>query len=190
MAHGDLIVFAGGMCSGKSDRLIGKLERELIGRRKVMVFKPAIDTRTGPTYVASRAGRRISAYTVAKASEMLDLVAEAEFVGIDETQFFDETLVSVVETLIGRGIHVVVAGLDMDFRGEPFDHVAKLMATADKVVKLSAVCIRCGKKAHHSQRLINGEPAPYDAPRIAVGGEELYEARCRDCFVMKRPEKS
>lgn len=184
MPHGILTVITGCMSCGKSEELIRRLRRAVIAKQKVAVFKPAMDTRTDESTVASRDGRTFRATAVAKPDEILALAAGVAVVGIDEAQFFDESIVGVCQRLIARdGVRVIAVGLDTDFRGEPFETVARLLAVADEAVKLTAICVRCGSPhARHSQRLIDGRPAPYAAPRIMVGGDELYEPRCRDCF--------
>ncbi len=189
MSHGTLTVVTGCMSCGKSEELIRRLRRAVIAKQPVAVFKPALDTRTDAVTVASRDGRSFQARAVARPTEILEAAEGMAVIGIDEAQFFEEPLVDVCQKIIARnGTRVIAAGLDTDFRGEPFETVARLLAVADEVVKLTAICVRCGSQyARHSQRLIAGRPAPYDAPRIMVGGDELYEPRCRDCFEINKP---
>lgn len=184
---GRLEVIVGCMSSGKSEAFIGRIKRVRYEKRKAVVFKPSRDVRTDEKTVASRDGRTHDAVSVASSSDILakhlSLVESSDVIGIDEAQFFDtdQELIAVVNTLIETGKRVIVAGLDTDFRGEPFEIVGRLMAIADSVSKLKAVCTECGRNAVRSQRLIDGKPAPYDAPRIQVGGDEQYQPRCRNC---------
>ena len=180
---GTLHVVCGCMSSGKSSELARLLRRATIAKIPVFAFKPATDTRDGME-VRSRDGQTHEARAVSRAADALAVVPleGPGLVGFDEAQFFDEGLVAVVDALLRRGHEVVCAGLDTDFRGEPFGVMPQLLARADDVKKLSAVCVRCGdRQATRSQRLINGLPAPYGAPTILVGGEDAYEARCRSC---------
>lgn len=185
MAKGRLEVFFGPMSSGKSRALVERLR--FITPSQVVVFKPLIDTRPASDSIVSRDGVSRAAISVAKAAHFGDHVRKSHrVVGIDEVQFFEDDLVAAVRSLIDSGLTVAVAGLDTDFRGEPFEAVAKLIAISDRAEKFYATCVRCGAQAIRSQRLIGGAPAPYDAPRIQVGGDEMYEARCRDCHVVPR----
>ncbi len=184
---GSLDVIAGCMSSGKSEELIRRLRRATIARLPVVVFNSMIDTRTPPMKVQSKDGREIDAITVKDSGEILQHVQETHrVVGIEEAQFFDPAIVDVVQALVHGGKQVIVAGLDTDFRGEPFPVMAQLLAVADHVSKLSAVCVKCGAAATRTQRLIRMQPAPYDAPIILVGGDEFYEARCRGCHDVPR----
>ncbi|MEW9125104.1 MAG: thymidine kinase [Thermotaleaceae bacterium] len=178
--HGCIEVIAGPMYSGKSEELIRRLKRAEIARQNVMVFKPLIDDRYCAENVVSHSGIRLKAHRIGKASEILTyLEKDTQVIGIDEVQFFDEYVVEIARELADKGLRVIVAGLDMDFRGEPFGPTPKLMAVAEFVDKLSAICMVCGDPAHRTQRLINGYPASYDDPTILVGATESYEARCR-----------
>lgn len=171
------------MSSGKSSELTRLLRRATFAKIPVFAFKPIVDTRDG-IEVRSRDGQTHAAVAIGRAHEVLALVPMESpgLVGFDESQFFDENIVGVIEALLSRGYEVVCAGLDTDFRGEPFGAMPALLAHADEVTKLTAVCVRCGDlNATRSQRLVNGQPAPYDAPTVLVGGEECYEARCRSC---------
>jgi thymidine kinase len=167
---------------------------EFIAPRYVRLFKPRLDTRaadaSGPK-VSSRANKSSPAIEVGSAREIPALVSDQHHVvGIDEVQFFDDGIVPVVNELIDRGALVVAAGLETDFLGEPFDQVARLMALSDHLERFYAKCVCCGAKATRNQRLLNGAPAPRDAPRIQVGGDELYEARCRTCHVVPPAESA
>lgn len=178
--HGCIEVIVGPMYSGKSEELIRRLKRAEIARQNVLVFKPVIDNRYCVENVVSHSGVRFKAHRIDKASDILTYIEEdTQVVGIDEVQFFEEKVVEIARTLADRGLRVIAAGLDMDFRGEPFGPTPKLMAIAEFVDKLTAICMICGDPAHRTQRLINGSPASYDDPTILVGATESYEARCR-----------
>ena len=177
---GSLTVIAGSMFSGKTEELIRRARRALYARRSVQVFKHALDTRSEVTKIRSHNGVLHEAAAVSSAGELLGRVEGAtDVVAVEEAQFFDEGIVDACRTLADSGHEVIVAGLDMDFRGEPFGPMPTLLAEADEVVKLRAICVRCGRDASRSQRLINGQPAPASAPTILVGARESYEARCR-----------
>ncbi len=178
--HGSIEVICGSMFSGKTDELIRRLVRATIAKQKVQVFKPAIDIRYAVEKVASHTGSTFDAIPVQKAAEIRSrLDADTTVVGIDEAQFFDAEVVRVAQELAAHGIRVLVAGLDTDFRGEPFGSMPILMAEAEHVSKLHAICMTCGDDASRTQRLVNGKPARYDDPVVIVGASELYEARCR-----------
>lgn len=179
-------VIVGPMFSGKSEELIRRVTRALIARQAVQVFKPAIDDRFDRLAVASHAGRTLEAQPVADVTELDATVKdETQVVAIDEAQFFDDRLVDVVARLADTGKRVIIAGLDLDFRGEPFGPMPGLLARAEVVEKLSAIC-RCGRAATRTQRLIHGAPAHYDDPIVLVGAAESYEPRCRECHVVHR----
>jgi thymidine kinase len=170
------------MFSGKTEELIRRVRRATIAKQKVQVFKPSLDTRYARGKVSSHDGADLHATALSEAADILkNLDADTEVVAIDEAQFFDWAIAGVCDDLAGRGLRVIVAGLDMDFRGEPFGPMPVLMAQAERVDKLQAICQQCGAPASRTQRLINGEPAAYDDPVILVGAEEVYEARCRVC---------
>jgi thymidine kinase len=174
-------VICGSMFSGKTEELIRRVRRAQIARQKVQVFKPAIDDRYGVEKITSHNGMHAEAIPVAEAMHILDLVdSETTVVAIDEVQFFGWQIVSVVNQLADRGLRVIVSGLDMDFRGEPFGPMPLLMAEAEQVDKLHAICMVCGQAATRTQRLIDGQPALYSDPVILVGAREVYEARCRE----------
>jgi len=177
---GLLEVITGSMFCGKTDELIRRLRRASIARQKVQVFKPKIDVRYSEQRVTSHAGTDYQATPIAHSYEIQScLDADTTVVGIDEAQFFDDGLVAVVQELADRGVRVIVAGLDTDFRGEPFGPMPVLMAKAERVDKLNAICMVCGEAASRTQRLVNGKPARYDDPVVIVGAAEMYEARCR-----------
>lgn len=177
---GTLEVVCGSMFCGKTEELIRRLRRAEIARQKVQVFKPAIDNRYAEEKVTSHAGMAFDALPVSDASDILKYLApDTTVVGIDEAQFMSAEIMQVVDELVERGIRVIVAGLDMDFRGEPFGMMPFLMAKAERVEKLRAICMVCGESASRTQRLVNDKPARYDDPVVIVGASEMYEARCR-----------
>jgi thymidine kinase len=178
--NGSIEVVCGSMFSGKTDELIRRMRRAVIARQKVQVFKPAIDVRYAVEKVTSHAGADFDAIPVEQAAGIFDkLDADTTVVGVDEAQFFDDGIIAVTRELAGRGIRVLVAGLDLDFRGEPFGPMPVLMAEAEHVDKLQAICMVCGDSASRTQRLVNGKPARYNDPVVIVGASEMYEARCR-----------
>jgi len=179
--HGSIEVICGSMFSGKTDELIRRLVRATIAKQKVQVFKPAIDVRYAVEKVTSHAGSDYDAIPVQKAAEIREKIEpDTTVVGIDEAQFFDPEVVQVAQELATRGIRVLVAGLDTDFRGEPFGPMPVLMSMAEHVDKLHAICMVCGDDASRTQRLVNGRPARVDDPVVIVGASEMYEARCRE----------
>ena len=173
----------GSMFSGKTEELLRRIRRAEIARKKVQLFKPTIDNRYGLVRVASHDGiGREDAVVVCNAEDILRrLEPDTEVVAVDEIQFFDEAIADVCDHLADRGLRVIAAGLDQDFRGEPFGPMPLLLARAERVDKLHAICVTCGASASRTQRLIDGRPARYDDPVILVGGSESYEARCRNC---------
>ena len=180
--HGWIEVICGSMFSGKTEELIRRTRRAQIARQKVQVFKPRLDDRYQFERVASHTGMHLDAIVVGGAREIPQLVApDTTVVVIDEGQFFDWTIADVCDFLADNGRRVIIAGLDLDFRGEPFGPMPLLMAQAERVDKLQAICVVCGAPASRTQRLINGQPASYDDPVIMVGADEVYEARCRHC---------
>ncbi|RAK09831.1 thymidine kinase [Halanaerobium saccharolyticum] len=183
---GWLEVITGPMYCGKSEELIRRLRRVKIAKQKVKVFKPVLDDRYSKKDVVSHSGNSIEAVPVDHPEEILERIdAAVDVVGIDEAQFFHEDLVEICENLADRGIRVILAGLDRDFRNQPFGPMPELMARAEYVDKLHAICIQCGEPASRTQRLIDGEPAAADDPVILVGASEVYEARCRSCHAIK-----
>ncbi len=185
--HGWIEVICGSMFSGKTEELIRRVRRAQIARQKVQVFKPRLDDRYQVKKVASHTGMHLDAIVVGGARDIPELVhPDTDVVVIDEGQFFDWTIADVCSHLADSGRRVIIAGLDMDFRGEPFGPMPLLMAQAEKMDKLQAICVVCGAPASRSQRLINGRPAFYDDPIIMVGADEVYEARCRHCHQVPR----
>jgi thymidine kinase len=178
---GSIEVITGSMFCGKTDELIRRLRRATIARQKVQVFKPAIDNRYGLEKVTSHAGSEYAAQPVANARAILQHWEPATtVVGIDEAQFFDSAIIPLARQLASQGVRVIVAGLDTDFRGEPFGPMPELMAEGDVLDKLHAICMVCGGLASRTQRLVDGKPANYHDPVVIVGAAEMYEARCRE----------
>jgi len=174
------------MFCGKTEELIRRVRRARIARQKVQVFKPAIDTRYASQEVTSHNGLQVEAMPVEGVAQVRALVEpDTTVVALDEVQFFEDDVVDLCEELADQGMRVIVAGLDTDFRGEPFGPVPTLMARAELVDKLRAICVVCGGPASRTQRIINGQPAAYDDPVILVGADEVYEARCRGCHEVR-----
>ncbi len=179
---GYLEVICGCMFAGKTEELIRRIKTFEFARKKVLVFKPVIDNRYSNTAVVSHAGSSVESIVVSSPEEILEHVdEETEVVAIDEVQFFTDEVVDVIDELCKQGKRVMVAGLDTDFKAEPFGPMAKLITEAEFVTKLTAVCVKCGAPATRTQRIVNGKPASYDDPIILVGAAESYEARCRHC---------
>jgi thymidine kinase len=175
-------VICGSMFSGKTEELIRRVKRAVIAKQRVQVFKPSIDTRYVHERVQTHGGVDFGATPVEKAADIFEkLEPDTKVVAIDEAQFFDPSITEVCDQLADRGLRVIVAGLDMDFRGEPFGPMPAAMAQAERVDKLQAICQQCGAPASRTQRLINGKPAAYDDPVILVGAAEVYQATCRVC---------
>ncbi|MBI4670742.1 MAG: thymidine kinase [Chloroflexi bacterium] len=179
-SQGRVELICGSMFSGKSEELIRRVRRAQIARQKVLVFTNKIDVRYGEAQVASHSGANLQALPIKSASEIWEHLDDSvTVVAIDEAQFFDWEITEVVAQLAQRGVRVILAGLDTDFRGEPFGPMPILMSQAEEVTKLNAICMVCGGPASRTQRLVNGEPAAYDDPLVVVGANEMYEARCR-----------
>jgi thymidine kinase len=179
---GWLEVVCGPMFSGKSEELIRRLRRAEIAGQRVLIVKPRIDDRYDVAHVVSHAGARMRAVTADSATDVLGLAEGYDAIGIDEVQFFDERIVAVVARLVESGVRVIAAGLDTDFRGEPFGSLPTLLAVAELVDKLQAVCHRCGGTATRTQRLLDGRPAPFSGETVQVGALDSYEARCTACY--------
>jgi thymidine kinase len=188
---GRIEVIAGVMFSGKTEELIRRVRRAIIADKNVQVFKSHFDDRyTSVHSVTTHNGHAVEAQPVDSASEIMRLIRPAtQVAAIDEVQFLDTGIVAVVTALADRGVRVVAAGTDTDFRGEPFGAMPILMAVAEAVDKLHAICVVCGAQACRNQRLIDGEPAHYDSPTIMVGGREKYEARCRGCHQVPKADE-
>jgi thymidine kinase len=176
-ASGWVEVITGSMFSGKSEELIRRIRRAQIARQKVQIFKPRLDDRYAADHIVSHSEMKMPSQVVNSAGEILERLEDGtEVVGIDEGQFFDTAIVEVVNTLADRGVRVIVAGLDQDYRGRPFEPMPQLLAIAEYVDKTLAICMRCGAPANRSQRLVAA------TDRVVVGGSHEYEARCRHCF--------
>jgi thymidine kinase len=184
-------VVCGVMFSGKSEELIRRVRRALIARKKVQVFKSHLDERYAGLYqVSSHDGRTVEAVPIDSAEQIARLLQpDTQVVAIDEAQFLPASIVDLATALATRGIRVIVAGTDTDFRGEPFGPMPQLLAVAEQVDKLHAICVVCGNPASRNQRLIDGRPARYDSPVIMVGSHESYEARCRTCHSVPRQDE-
>lgn len=184
-SKGSLEVICGSMFSGKSEELIRRLKRAELARLSVITFKPSIDHRNGTHHVSSHNGNKVCAIPVEDPTLIIGAVqTSTDVVGIDEVQFFPFNIINVVCALVDQGKRVIVAGLDLDFRGVPFGSMPTFMAIADSVTKLKAICMECGSEAHFTQRLVNGMPARCDDPIIMVGAQEHYQARCRRCHII------
>jgi thymidine kinase len=180
-------VICGSMFSGKSEELIRRVRRVQIAKKKVQVFKPTIDDRYDIQHIYSHNGTKVEAINVVKSREILETVEpDTEVIAIDEAQFYDHDIVSICQKFADQGKRVIIAGLDQDFRGEPFGPIPKLLAIAEYVDKLQAICMVCGNTASRTQRLVNGQPAKYSDPTILIGAKESYEARCRKCHVVPK----
>lgn len=190
LQKGWLEVITGPMFAGKSEELIRRVKTLSYTKMKIIAFKPAIDDRYDKTAIASHDGTKYEAYAIKNAQSILELVKQdTQVVAIDEIQFFDMSIVKICEELADRGIRVIAAGLDLDFKGEPFGPMPELLARAEFVTKLSAVCTVCGCAATRTQRLIDGKPADFNDPIIKVGAKENYEARCRKHHIVPNKPK-
>lgn len=178
-----LEVICGSMFSGKSEELIRRVVRAIIAKHRVAVYKPSIDMRYHSEHVVSHGGRRIEAISVNtdNPDAILETCGDVDVIAIDEVQFFSDRIIALIRNLTAQGKRVIVAGLDQDFRGEPFGSVPILMALAEKVDKLQAICVICGEPASRTQRIIDGKPARFNDEIIMVGADEKYEARCHKC---------
>lgn len=178
---GRIEVICGSMFSGKTEELIRRIRRAEIARQQVQVFKHQIDTRYHQTEVTSHSGHGLEATPVGSVDDIIAKITDdTTVIAIDEGQFFGTEIVGVVTSLADRGVRIIVSGLDLDFRGEPFGPMPHLLSVAEEVQKLHAICMECGEDASRTQRLVNGQPADYDDPIIMVGASESYEARCRE----------
>jgi thymidine kinase len=180
-------VICGPMFAGKSEELIRRIKRLEYAKRKVMVFKPIIDNRYSADEVVSHSNLKANSVAIRQAKDIMDLVDPTTFaIAVDEVQFLDKEILSIAQKLALRGIRVILAGLDTDFRGEPFPITGALMTIAEDVLKLTAICVVCGAPATKTQRIINGIPASVNEPIIKVGASESYEPRCRHCHQVGR----
>ncbi len=189
--EGWIEVICGCMFAGKTEELIRRINVLSYARKNILVFKPKIDDRYSTTEIASHAGSKVPCIVISEAKEILNHVNyDTDVVAIDEVQFFDEDVVDICEYLADSGLRVMVAGLDNDFRGEPFGVLPDLLTRAEFVTKLTAVCAKCGAPATRTQRIINGKPASFNDPIVLVGAKEAYEPRCRHCHeIVEKPIK-
>ena len=175
-------VICGPMFAGKSEELIRRIKRMEYAKKKIVVFKPLIDNRYSENEVVSHNKRKTTCYNLKHSSEVEKYITEDLYaVAFDEVQFMDEGILKVIDDLANRGLRVICAGLDNDFRGEPFSIMPQLLCMAEYVTKLTAICTVCGANATKTQRVVNGEPAYYEDPIIIIGASESYEPRCRHC---------
>lgn len=187
LASGTIEVICGPMFAGKSEELLRRINRLVYAKKKFLVFKPSIDNRYSETEVVSHNQHKYKAIALMDPKKILDYYEnDLDAICIDEIQFFDEAIINVIDFYANHGVRVIVAGLDMDFKGDPFMITAKLLAKAEYVTKLTAICTVCGKSATRTQRLINGEPASINDPVVLVGASESYEARCRHHHIVKK----
>ena len=186
---GSLELICGPMFSGKTEELIRRLRRAQIAKQKVAIFKHAIDNRYNIECVTSHNGVKLNAHAIDNGIFIAKQTEQNNYkvVGIDEVQFFSNDIITTICDLIDNGTRVIAAGFDLDFRGVPFGPMPTLLAIADKVTKLQAICTSCGDEAMYTQRLTNNKPAKYNEPLILIGAEESYTARCRDCHVIDKP---
>ena len=189
--EGWIEVISGCMFAGKTEELIRRINVLSYAKKNIIVFKPKIDNRYSDSEIVSHSGAKVPCLVVEKAQDILKKIeADTEVVAIDEVQFFDKDIVEVCEYLADKGIRVMVAGLDKDFRGESFGVMPELLTPAEFVTKLTAVCAKCGAPATRTQRLVNGKPAGFEDPIVMVGADESYEPRCRHCHqVPNKPHK-
>lgn len=184
---GRLEVISGSMFSGKSEELIRRIRRAELAHIKMAVFKHRVDNRMSIDFIHTHSGDKLKAIALDKPDDIkLFVTEETQIVAIDEAQFFSPNIIRVALELVEEGKKVVIAGLDLDFRGVPFGPIPPLMAIADHVTKLYAVCMTCGNDAHYSQRLIDGRAAKFDDPIVLIGAQDVYQARCRDCFIIDK----
>ena len=185
---GKLEVICGSMFSGKSEELIRRVRRAEFAQLSTQVFKHCLDNRKTIDHINAHSGDKLSAIAIDSVTLLQEfLLDDTEVIGIDEVQFFSEDIIPVIQKLVAQGKRVIVAGLDLDFRGIPFGCMPMLLALADSATKLQAVCMICGTDAHFTQRLVNGKPAKATEPVIVIGAEECYQARCRECYAIDTP---
>lgn len=185
MSKKKLEVICGSMFSGKSEELIRRLRRAELAQLKIQVFKHSLDNRKTVDHIHAHSGDKLSAIAISSIEALQAfLLSNTDVIGIDEVQFFPSEIVELIQQLIRKGKRVIVAGLDLDFRGLPFGCMPTLLACADSIIKLQAVCMTCGDDAHFTQRLVNGNPAKFTDPLIMIGAQECYQARCRECYVI------
>jgi thymidine kinase len=189
-AQGKLTVICGSMYAGKSEELIRLARRSLYAKKRVQVFKPAIDDRYHQTMVVSHMGIQHEAEVVSSVAALKKAInKETQVLLIEEVQFFDASIAELLVEMADRGLDVVCAGLDQDFRRMPFGPMPMLLAAADEVIKLRAICMKCGAPASHTYRMVDGKPAHWDDPIVLIGATESYEARCRNCFEIRKTKR-
>jgi len=180
-------VISGPMFAGKTEELLRRVKRLEYAKKHIVVFKPLMDDRFSDSEVVSHNNNRTKSVNISFAKQIFDYIdSRTEVVAIDEVQFLDCEAVSIIEFLSDKGIRIIVSGLDRDFRGEPFSFMPKLLSLAEYVTKLTAICVKCGRPATRTQRIVNGKPARYIDPIVLIGAEESYEARCRTCHKVYR----
>ena len=180
-------VITGPMFAGKTEELLRRVKRLEYAKKHIVVFKPLLDNRFSDGEVVSHSDRRTKSVNISFARQIFDYIDDmTEVVVVDEIQFLDQEAVEIVEYLASIGVRVIVSGLDKDFRGEPFSFMPKLLSLAEYVTKLTAICVKCGRPATRTQRIVNGKPARYQDPIVLIGAEESYEARCRSCHKVYR----
>jgi len=188
--NGWIEVITGPMFAGKTEELLRRVKRLEYAKQNIVVFKPLIDNRYAENEVVSHNKNRTRSVNISQAKEIFEYVdKDTDVVAIDEVQFLDEEAIRICEFLADKGIRVIVSGLDREFRGEPFTFMPRLLAMAEYVTKLTAVCVKCGAPATRTQRIVNGKPARYNDPIVLIGAEESYEARCRQCHKVYRAPK-
>lgn len=184
---GRLEVISGSMFSGKSEELIRRVRRSELANLTITVFKHRFDDRTSIEFISTHNGDTLKAIALENPDDIKQFITEeTHIVAIDEVQFFDVSIVRTILDLVEDGKKVIAAGLDLDFRGVPFGPIPPLLAIADRITKLYAVCMTCGNDAHYSQRLIDGRAAKFDDPIVLIGAQDVYQARCRDCFIIDK----
>ncbi len=184
---GRLEVISGSMFSGKSEELIRRVRRAELANLKISVFKHRIDDRMSIEFISTHDGDKLKAIALENPEDIKNFInEETQIIAIDEVQFFDPAIVRTILDLVEDGKKVIAAGLDLDFRGVPFGAIPPLLAVADRITKLYAVCMSCGNDAHYSQRLIDGHAAKFDDPIVMIGAQDVYQARCRDCFIIDK----
>ncbi|HHU59749.1 TPA: thymidine kinase [bacterium] len=189
-SSGWIEVICGCMFAGKSEELIRRINTLEYAKKNIIVFKPLIDDRYSEDEIASHKGNKIKCYSISRSKDILKFIEDdTDVVAIDEVQFFDENIIPICEMLADKQIRVMVAGLDKDFKGKPFYIMSELLARAEFVTKLSAICVKCGAPATITQRLVNNKPASYKDPIILIGASESYEARCRHCHIVEDKPK-
>lgn len=180
-------VICGSMFAGKTEELLRRVKRLEYAKKNIVVFKPQIDDRYSTNEVVSHNKNKTKSVNISTAKEIFDHIdSNTQVVAIDEIQFLDAEAVNICTHLADKGIRVIVSGLDKDFRGEPFSFMPRLLAAAEYVTKLTAICVKCGDPATRTQRIVNGKPAKYNDPIVLIGAEESYEARCRSCHKVYR----